>query len=115
MKIAIPTLNQSLTSHFGHCDKFSIINTQNNRIINVESLIPPEHKPGVLPEFLADKGINVVISGGMGYKAQELFRKHNIEVVVGVEHGSPAELAKQYLEGLLLSSINKCDNHCSEQ
>ena len=44
---AIPTENGQLCAHFGHCEKFAIIETEDNRVVNESWLTPPVHQPGV--------------------------------------------------------------------
>ena len=51
-KFAIPTLNEQLTAHFGHCEKFAIVEVENDKVINEEFVTPPVHQPGVYPKFL---------------------------------------------------------------
>ena len=82
-RFAIPTLNGELTAHFGHCEKFAIIDTENGTITNEQSITPPVHQPGVYPRYLAEQGVNVIIAGGMGQKAQDLFAQNNIAVCMG--------------------------------
>lgn len=110
MRFAVPTLNNELTAHFGHCEKFAIIETENNTVLNEEFVTPPIHQPGVYPRFLSEMGVEVVISGGMGQKARSLFAAHNIQVCVGVAEGSPRELVEQYLENKLVTGHNLCDH-----
>ena len=110
MKFAIPTLGDQLTAHFGHCEKFAIVNVEDNKVINEESVTPPVHQPGVYPKFLADQGVHVIIAGGMGQKAQDLFAMNNIEVRMGVQNGSPTELVEQYLNDQLQTGQNLCDH-----
>jgi len=62
---AVPTIKGELTQHFGHCEKFAIIETEDNKIINEEFINPPIHKPGVYPKYLAERGVHVIIAGGM--------------------------------------------------
>ena len=109
-KFAVPTVNDVLTPHFGHCEKFAIIETDNGRVINTEFVNPPLHQPGVYPRFLASQGVNVIIAGGMGFKAQDLFAQNNIEVCVGVSNGSPRYLVEQYLQNQLQTGENICDH-----
>ena len=109
-KFAVPTVDKILTAHFGHCDQFAIIDTENDGIISVEFVSPPVHQPGVYPRFLADQGVDVIISGGMGHKAQDLFAQNNIEVCMGVADGSPRSLVEQYLKKQLQTGQNLCDH-----
>jgi predicted Fe-Mo cluster-binding NifX family protein len=110
MKFAIPTQFGKLCSHFGHCEKFAIVETKDKEILNESYLEPPIHQPGAYPKFLAEHGVNVIIAGGMGNRAQSLFQQNNIEVCVGVEPAAPAQLAKAYLEGTLATGSNLCDH-----
>ncbi|MCF8368633.1 MAG: ATPase [Bacteroidales bacterium] len=108
--IAIPLIDGKFCSHFGHCNKFAIIETKNNIVQQTQLVDPPVHKHGAFPSFMAEKGVDVVIGGGMGVKAQELLRKNNIEIILGVSNGDPEELAKSYLAGALKSYPNLCDH-----
>jgi len=109
-KFAIPTLNEKLTAHFGHCEKFAIVDVEEDKVINEEFIVPPVHQPGVYPKFLADHGVHVIIAGGMGQKAQDLFAMNNIEVHMGVQDGSPTELVMSYLKNQLQTGQNLCDH-----
>ena len=109
-KFAIPTVNDLLTPHFGHCEKFAIVETENGKIISLDYIDPPIHHPGAYPRFLAFQEINVIISGGMGMKAQDLFAQNNIEVCIGVSSDSPKYLVEQYLDNQLQTGQNLCDH-----
>ena len=109
-KFAIPTVNNLLTPHFGHCEKFAIVETENNGVAGLKYLTPPVHQPGTYPMFLADQGVSVIISGGMGVKAQDLFAQNNIEVCIGVSSDSPRNLVEQYLKNQLQTGQNICDH-----
>ena len=112
MKIAIPTSNEKLCPHFGHCDQFCIIDvdTDNKNIQKQELLTPPAHEPGVLPKWLAELNVNMIIAGGMGQRAQQLFNQNNIEVVIGAPSEQPEQIVVAYLEGKLVSGENICDH-----
>ncbi|MQY78753.1 MAG: ATPase [Bacteroidetes bacterium] len=107
---AIPTIDNKLCPHFGHCEKFAIVETKDNSIINVNYVTPPVHQLGSYPKFLANQGVSTIISGGMGVKAQDLFTQNNIEVCVGINADSPQNLVEQYLAGQLQTGQNLCDH-----
>jgi len=109
-KFAVPTQNGSLCAHFGHCEKFAIVETEDQKILKEEFISPPVHEPGVYPKFLAEQGVCVIISGGMGMKAQDLFTQNNIEVCVGVNADTPVQLVEQYLNSQLKTGENLCDH-----
>ncbi len=110
MKIAVASENEMVTEHFGHCLNFNIFETENAQIIKGESIANPGHKPGFLPNFLSDLGVEVIISGGMGGGAIDLFNEKGIEVIVGAS-GNARTAAEQYLLGMLKSTGSICHEH----
>jgi len=109
-RIAIPLENGILCSHFGHCQQFAIIDAENN-LISEESLVtPPAHEPGLLPAWLAEKGVTDVIAGGMGQRAINLFNQQNINVFVGAQIKGHKELANDLINNSLLAGANYCDH-----
>jgi predicted Fe-Mo cluster-binding NifX family protein len=111
MKIAIPS-NDGLTveEHFGHCRQFVLVNVAGGKEESRTAVMPPEHAPGVFPEFLAGQGADVIITGGMGGRAVDLFRARNIDVILGAS-GSIDSNIKDFLEGELASSGSICAEH----
>lgn len=110
MKIAVASEGKMVTEHFGHCEGFSIFEVQNNQIIKAESIPNPGHKPGFLPNFLNDMGVKVIISGGMGGGAVDIFNEKGIEVITGAR-GDAKEAAEKYLKGELKSTGSICHEH----
>ena len=112
MKIAIPMANGKLAMHFGHCAEFAFITVdeQTKAVTGREDHVPPPHEPGVLPQWLAGKGVNLIIAGGMGQRAQALFEQHNIEVVIGAPSDTPEMLAEALMQGTLVNGPNICDH-----
>ncbi len=109
-KFAVPTERGKLCAHFGHCEKFAVIETEDGAVLKEEFITPPAHEPGSYPRYLADLGVDVIISGGMGMKAQQLFAQNNIQVFVGVNSDIPAKLVEQYLKNELQTGQNLCDH-----
>ena len=110
MKIAIPTANGKLCAHFGHCETFAIIETNEDKITSIDFIEPPVHQPGVYPQFLADNGAEIIIAGGMGQKAQDLFIAQNIQVKIGVGSQDPKMVVEEYLKDTLQTGQNMCDH-----
>ena len=110
MKIAVASENEMVTEHFGHCEGFMIFDIEKNQIIKSETIANPGHRPGFLPNFLADRGVNVIISGGMGGGAVEIFNERNVEVVVGAS-GDAKAAVEAYLKGNLKSTDSVCHEH----
>ena len=112
MKIAIPTANGKLCMHFGHCEKFALIDVdpETKTIEGSIELDPPAHEPGVLPRWLAEQKTNLIIAGGMGQRAQDLFTQQGIQVLVGAPSESPEHLVQNYLADSLATGTNACDH-----
>ncbi len=110
MKFAIPLAEGKLTAHFGHCQEFALVDVEDNEIKNKETLVPPPHEPGVLPKWLHDLGTNIIIAGGMGARALDLFAQNDIQVIVGAPALTPEELVRQYLDNKLEAGANVCDH-----
>lgn len=110
MKIAVASEGKNLTKHFGHCEDFNIYYVEDKKIVKSESISNPGHRPGFLPNFLDGLGINVIISGGMGRGAVEIFRERGIEVVIGPT-GDARQAVEQYLQGKLVSTDSVCHDH----
>lgn len=110
MKIAIASNSNMCSDHFGHCEGFQVYEIENNKIKEKFFIKNPGHKPGFLPVYLNEKGINVIIAGGMGEMAQQLFNENNIKVIVGIT-GENEKIITQYIENELSSDKSICDKH----
>lgn len=109
-KFAVPTMDGKICAHFGHCQKFAIVKTEDNKVIDIGFVDPPTHTPGAYPKYLASLGVDVIISGGMGRKAQQLFKDNGIEVCVGIIEGTPENLVEKYINDTLPAGSNLCDH-----
>ena len=109
-KIAIPLVDGKLCAHFGHCQQFSIIDIENDKIIKEELSTPPSHEPGLLPAWLAEKGVTEIIAGGMGQRAINLFTQNNINVNIGALQKNPKELVQDLIDNSLATGQNLCDH-----
>jgi len=112
MKVAIPVHNNKLCQHFGHCQQFYICITdeESKEIKSSELITPPPHEPGLLPRWLGEKNVDVIITGGMGQKAQSLFEQRNIKVFTGAPSLTPEMLVEEYMNGRLQYGSNACDH-----
>lgn len=118
---AIPTASGKSCAHFGHCQSFAVVQVDGKELGAVSFLEPPAHQPGTYPRFLADQGVDVILAGGMGAMAQDLFRRNNIEVHMGVAEDEPLALVQKFLRDELQTGENLCnhdsddsDHHCSD-
>ena len=111
MKFAVPTNDGKLCQHFGHCEAFALIDIDANKtIVNEAYVTPPPHEPGLLPPWIAQQGVNCVIAGGMGARAQQLFAENGVTVVTGAQGQYPREIVENYLKDALVTGANTCDH-----
>jgi ATP-binding protein involved in chromosome partitioning len=112
MRIAIPLENGKLSSHFGHCERFALLDVDPGAklLVGREDIDAPPHQPGLLPPWLAERGVGMIIAGGMGQRARSLFTEHDIQVMVGAPAETPEQLVAEYLAGTLAEGENLCDH-----
>jgi predicted Fe-Mo cluster-binding NifX family protein len=109
MKIAISTDGGSVSAHFGRCPSYTLVEIEEGRIVQRTEIPNPGHQPGFLPLYLSQRGVNVIIAGGMGPRAQGLFGEKNIQTVVGVQ-GKLDEVIERFLRGELEAGQDLCDH-----
>lgn len=86
--LAIPSKNPgglqaAPDAHFGHCDVYTLVRVADNTIVSVELLPLIEHEHGgctSMVDYLAGKGVQVLLAGGMGVHPLNAFRQKNIQV-----------------------------------
>ena len=112
MRYAVPVSGGTVSPHFGHCEQFALIDVdEERREITGKQLIPsPEHQPGLLPEWLAEQGVSLVIAGGMGSRAQSLFQQNCIGVIINVVETDPEKVVLDYIGGTLEVGDDVCDH-----
>jgi len=112
MRYAVPIVDGKVAAHFGHCSHFALFDVDETRnvIIKKEIVASPGHQPGLLPAWLAEEGVSVVIASGMGSRAQSLFRENHIEVVTGTLGEDPEKIVLDYMRGTLATGDNLCDH-----
>lgn len=110
MKIAVAAMGTAVAGHFGHCENFIFFDTQDGKILSEQSVPNPGHRPGFLPNFLADHGAQVVIAGGMGGGAVDIFNERGVQVIVGAQ-GDARAAVQAFLAGELVSTCSVCHEH----
>ncbi len=107
MKIAISTDGKFVSPHFGRCASFTLAEIEGGQVSTIEEIENPVHHPGFLPQFLSEKGVKCIVCGGMGQRAQALFRDEGINTVIGVA-GSVEEAVRKFARGELEQGEDMC-------
>lgn len=116
MRIAIPLADGKLAMHFGHCQHFALIDvdtdvdTSGTKVVSRKDIEAPPHQPDLLPLWLAARGVNMIIAGGMGQRAHGLFAEQGMQVVIGAPAETPEKLVAEYFGGTLITGENTCDH-----
>jgi len=102
-------LNGQISQHFGRCPSYIIVDVEGEEIKKADIISNPyydNHVPGMVPKFISEQGVNVMIAGGMGPRAIDMFSNFGIEVVTGAI-GNAGNVLKAYLQGEI-SGVEPC-------
>lgn len=114
MKIAVPTADGQVDSHFGHCAYFTIFDVDADKQIIGKSELPSPQgcgcKSGIAP-ILREKGVTMMLAGNMGDGAVNVLAANNIAVIRGCS-GSINDVVATYLQGKLIDSQLTCNHQC---
>ncbi|RKX59405.1 MAG: dinitrogenase iron-molybdenum cofactor [Thermodesulfobacteriota bacterium] len=117
MRVAIAVENGYVAQHFGRCPGFLIVDIENGEIIKQEFVDNPgytAHQPGLVPSFLQNLGVDVIIAGGMGPRAIMMLESAGIKPILGVT-GKVEDVLTQFIAGNLKSGESLCEHphrHC---
>jgi predicted Fe-Mo cluster-binding NifX family protein len=92
-------LDSPVSGHFGHCRAFIVTTVRDGEIVQVESVQNGAHNSCAEPvSRLADLGVNVLITMGMGMRPFMAAQQVGLAVVRG-EGGTVGEAVQRYIEG----------------
>ena len=112
MKIALPSRNEMIDSHFGHCEYFTVFTIENSNIIDQE-LIPSPAGCGCksnIASVLAASGVSLMLAGNMGDGAVNVLSQSGIDVIRGCS-GNTKEVTLAWIAGNLIDSGDSCHEH----
>jgi predicted Fe-Mo cluster-binding NifX family protein len=116
MKIALPSNENRIDDHFGHCAYFTIFTVNENKeIISSEILESPAGCgcKSNIAGTLSQMGVKIMLAGNMGEGAVNVLRHSGIEVLRGCS-GDVKTVAEKWLEGNLMDSGIGCLEHGHE-
>ena len=108
MKIAISSMGKSIEDNvsdiFGRCAYFVIAEIENQKVNGTEAIknesMNQTSGAGIsTAQLIAEKDVNVVITGNMGPRALDVLKQFNIEIYVG--KGMIKEVLQQFIDGKL--------------
>ncbi|MCQ2203559.1 MAG: NifB/NifX family molybdenum-iron cluster-binding protein [Bacteroidales bacterium] len=113
MKLAIPTRDGVVDSHFGHCAYYTIVEIGDKKeVMSTSTLESPEGcgcKSNIAYQ-MKDMGITLMLAGNMGQGAVDKLASCGIEVIKGCQ-GDVMKLVEDYLAGKVVDNPQVCDHH----
>ena len=107
-------LDGQISQHFGRCPYYLLVDIEGDEIKNTNIVDNPyysNHVPGKVPQFISEQGVNVMVAGGMGPRAIDMFTSLGIGVATGAI-GNTGNVLQAYLKGEI-SGVEPCkhDHH----
>jgi predicted Fe-Mo cluster-binding NifX family protein len=113
MKIAVPTRDNMVDNHFGHCDTYTIFDIDDHKNITSKEILKWSKGCGCKSNIVAtlkDMGVQTLLAGNMGQGALNVLLSHGLEVIRGCQ-GNVEHLVLEYLNGNLEDQDILCDSH----
>ena len=107
MKVAISTDSGMVAAHFGRCPTFTIVEIEAGKVLKRDEVANPGHQPGFIPKFLNERGVECIVTGGMGHRAMALFNEFGIQTILGIK-GSIDNVIGKLSKGELKSGKSVC-------
>jgi len=110
MKVAIPMVEGRFSEHFGGAETFGLfeVDEAKGAIVSKTLAQAPPHERGAFPRWLREQGASVILAGGMGPRAVQMFEQFGIRVVAGVVGDNPEAVVKAFLSGTLIATGEAC-------
>ena len=114
MKIAVTYEDGKVFQHFGHTEQFKIYEASEGKVLSAQVVDTEGSGHGALAGFLRERGVEVLICGGIGGGAQAALAQAGIKLYGGVS-GEADDAVNAYLAGELGYDPNVyCDHHDHE-
>jgi len=113
MKIALPSRNNRIDEHFGHCEYFTVFTVDENKTITTQEIVSSPAGCGCRSNIagtLQQMGVNLMLAGNMGQGAVNVLNSVGISVLRGCS-GDVKQVAQAWLEGKLTDSGVACELH----
>jgi predicted Fe-Mo cluster-binding NifX family protein len=110
MKVAVPMVAGQFSQHFGGADAFGLfeVDKAKGTILSKTVAQAPPHEHGAFPRWLQQQGASVILAGGMGPRAVQMFEQFGIQVVAGIAGGEPDDVVHAYLADTLVITGEVC-------
>lgn len=113
MKLAVPTRDNKVDDHFGHCEYYTLFTvSEEKQILSTEIEASPEGCgcKSNIASILEEKGVTLMLAGNMGEGAKNTLEAHHIHIIRGCS-GPVEAVVNAWLNGEIKDSGASCDHH----
>ena len=113
MKIALPSRENQVDGHFGHCEYFTVFTINEDKEIISEEIVTPPAGCGCKSNIvttLSEMGVTIMLAGNMGEGAVNVLNNNGIQVLRGCS-GDVKTVTKSWIAGNLNDSNISCSAH----
>ena len=110
MLLAVTYENGQVFQHFGHTEKFKLYHVEDGKIVSAEIADTNGSGHGALAGFLKERGVEVLICGGIGGGARNALAEAGIQLYPGASGEADAQ-AEAFLSGSLNYNPDTVCNH----
>ena len=115
MRIAVTYENGQVFQHFGHTEQFKVYEVENGVITATQIVDTNGQGHGALAGFLGNRGVDILICGGIGGGARNALAEAGITLYPGA-NGDADEQVKSLIAGKLQYDPNTmCQHHSHEE
>jgi predicted Fe-Mo cluster-binding NifX family protein len=107
MRVAVSTDGEMVAAHFGRCEAYTLADIKDGKVAKNETIAKPGHEPGFMPGYLAERGLQCIVAGGMGSRTKMLFDQHRIQPIVDV-----SATISQTIEALCRGELRGGESMC---
>ena len=109
MKVAVAAEGRNVAAHFGRCAEFVVARIDDGQVVERQAVACPPHQPGLLPALMRELGVEAVVCGGIGPRAQSMLAAAGIDVYAGVT-GLVDDALTRLARGELEAAASLCDH-----
>jgi predicted Fe-Mo cluster-binding NifX family protein len=113
MKVALPSRQNRIDEHFGHCEYFTVFTVDEKNSIVTQEIVSSPAGCGCRSNIagtLKQMGVTLMLAGNMGQGAVNVLNSVGIDVVRGCA-GDVKEVMLAWLSGNLADSGVACELH----
>lgn len=106
--VTYDVVSQCVYPHFGQSKYFLLGDTSKNMVATISS---EGHGHEELIDYLAKNNVEVLICGGIGQRAVDLFKAKDIKVIPGIS-GSAHQAISKFVRGTLRGDTSSIHSGC---